>query len=118
MLVGIVTATGEPVVQLPVAGQDWPAVVDTGFNGDLELPEALRPFVNAEFRGQQPWLLASGHGIEEDMYSVDFPFDGQTVFAEASFVADGVILIGTGILRQHQLNISFPAETVPLERLT
>lgn len=37
MLVGIVTAAGEPMVQLPVGGQDWPAVVDTGFNGDLDL---------------------------------------------------------------------------------
>ncbi len=117
MLVGVVTSTGEPLVQLPVAGRVWPAIIDTGFNGDLELPEELRPFVNAQFRGQQPWLLASGQTIEEDMYSVDFPFDGTTVFAEASFVAEGTILIGTGMLQQYHLDINFLVKTVLLERL-
>lgn len=116
MLVGVVTAAGEPMVQLPVGEQDWPAVVDTGFNGDLELPEALRPLLKVRFRGRQPWLLASGHSIEEDMYSVDFPFDGQIVFVEASFVAEGAILIGTGLLRQYHLDIDFPARTVLIER--
>ena len=116
MLVGVVTTAGEPMVQLPVGGQDWPAVVDTGFNGDLELPEALRPFLKAQFRGRQPWLLASGQTIEEDMYSVDFPFDGQIVFAEASFVPEGVVLIGTGLLRKYHLAIDFPAQTVLLDR--
>ena len=36
MIVGTVSADGVPTITLSVAGQDWPAVIDTGFNGDLE----------------------------------------------------------------------------------
>ena len=52
MIVGIVTAEREPIVELPIAGRNWPVLVDSGFNGDLELPDALRPFVNARFEGE------------------------------------------------------------------
>ena len=83
MIVGRVTHDGVPTIQLSIAGEEWSAVIDTGFNGDLELPEALRPFLNARFRSRQPWLLAGGQTIEEDGYSVDFPFDGRTLFAES-----------------------------------
>jgi hypothetical protein len=46
---------------------------------------------------------------------VDFPFDGRTVHAEATFVSGSEILIGTQLLRQHRLEIHFPAQTVVLE---
>jgi hypothetical protein len=60
--------------------------------------------------------LASGQSIEEDIYSVDFPFDGQTVRAEASFVPGDTILVGTGMLSSYRLVIDFPARAVLLER--
>jgi hypothetical protein len=41
MLQGRVRPDGTPVVLWPVAGSTWTAIVDTGFNGDLELPEVL-----------------------------------------------------------------------------
>ncbi len=31
---GIVAADGTPMITLTMAGQDWPAIIDTGFNGD------------------------------------------------------------------------------------
>jgi hypothetical protein len=37
----MVTDEGEPVIMLTVAGQTWSATIDTGFNGELELPDAL-----------------------------------------------------------------------------
>ena len=49
MIEGTVTIDGMPTVSLSVAGRTWPATVDTGFNGDVELPEELRSFVNARF---------------------------------------------------------------------
>ena len=45
-----------------------------------------------------------------------FPFDGETVIAEASFVADAPVLLGTGMLRLHRLDVNFVARTVLLER--
>jgi predicted aspartyl protease len=114
---GTVDPDGVPVLLLPVAGQTWPAVVDTGFNGDLELPEGLRSAVNPRLRGRVESALASGQIFEEDIYLVDFPFNGQTVVAEASFAPVGSILLGTHMLRDYHLQIHFPNQTVQLERV-
>ncbi len=117
MIQGTVTTDGIPTVSLTVAGTAWPATVDTGFNGDLELPEALRPFVNPRFLAPTEWLLAGGQRIVEDTYEVEFPFDGDTLAAEATFVPGSTILIGTGLMAQHRLTIDFLAGRVLLERL-
>ncbi len=117
MINGTVTVDGEPVVVLPVGGQEWPSIVDTGFNGDLELPESLKPLVNARFKGRYRSLLAGGQTVVEDTYRIDFPFDDQTVMAEATFVTGSEILIGTHLLRRYRLEINFPDRRVLLERV-
>jgi len=117
VIAGIVTPDGEPTILVPVAGQEWSAVIDTGFNGDLELPEALRPFVNARFRGTVQSLLGGGQQIEETVYLVDFPFDGHVVLADATFVEGQGMLVGTHLMWQYHLDINFPDRTVMLERL-
>jgi predicted aspartyl protease len=112
-----VSPDGTPVVLLTVAGQTWPAVIDTGFNSDLELPNALHGYVNPRFLGPSESILAGGQRIYEDVFRVDFPFDGQTVIAEATFVPGSEILIGTGRLQAYRLEIHFPNRTVRLERV-
>jgi predicted aspartyl protease len=52
------------------------AIIDTGFNGDLELPERLRSSLHAQFVGRVTSLLAANQRVEEDVFLVDFPFDG------------------------------------------
>lgn len=114
---GTVTEFGEPCVLLDVAGHTWSAVVDTGFNGDVELPESLRPHVNAKLKGKVLSILAGGQQVVEDVYLVDFPFDGQTIAAEATFVAGSTILLGTQLLRVYRLLVDFPARAVSLDRV-
>jgi predicted aspartyl protease len=113
----MVNADGMPVILLAIAGQSWPAIIDTGFNGDLELPDSLKPAVNARYLNRLLSLLAGGLYIEEDNYEVDFPFDGQVVVAEATFVPRQDILLGTRLLQQYRLEIDFVARTVLLERV-
>ena len=115
MIAGTVTDDGVPVIMLAVAGQVWPGIIDTGFNGDLELPSILRPSLNTRFIGRMSSVLAGGQSIEEDVYLVDFPFDGRSVRAEATFVSGREILIGTQMLRHYHLEIHFPERTVLLE---
>ena len=117
MIVGSVDEDGVPVIALVVAGQSWRAVLDSGFNGDLELPDALRAFVNPQFSGQTESILAGGQAILEDYYQITFPFDGRTVVAEATFVPGTEILVGTHLIRDYRLEINFPARTVVLERV-
>jgi predicted aspartyl protease len=116
VIIGGISEDGVPVVTLEVEGQDWPAIIDTGFNGDLELPQALRGKLNDQPAGRLRSALAAGRIVEEDAYSVEFPFDGQTCHAIATFVSDPQILIGTNLLREHALQIRFPSKTVRLER--
>ena len=52
MIAGSVNADGIPLLRLAVAARSWPAIVDTGFNGDLELPQSLHASVNARFKGR------------------------------------------------------------------
>ena len=117
MIQGKVSDAGVPTIQVWVAGQTWLATVDTGFNDDLELPEALRAAVNASYLGTFPFALAGGQTIQEDVYLVDFPFDGKVIQARATFVADSQILLGTRLLRDHRLQVNFVTRTVELERV-
>ncbi len=117
MITGVVTDDGDPVILIPVGGREWPAVIDTGFNGDLELPNALRAAVNPRYVSDVTSILAAGIEVLEESYDVDFPFDGRMVLAEATFVDKPDILVGTGLLRDYRLEIDFVARTVKLERV-
>jgi predicted aspartyl protease len=114
---GTVTDDGSPTIFLPVAGRDWATVVDTGFNGGLELPVALRPHVNARFKSRMRFLLAAGQEVIQDGYKVDLLFDGRTVTVEATFVPGDTILLGTAMLRDYRLEVDFVARTVKLDRV-
>ena len=114
---GTVSNRGVPIIIILIAGQEWAATIDTGFNGDLELPEALRSVLEPEYVGKVTSSLAGGRTIEEDVYLVEFPFDGNIVQARATFVTNGEILIGTHLLREYRLQIDFVRRTVVLKRV-
>jgi predicted aspartyl protease len=109
---GYVSEDYAPVIEIEVAGKRWPALVDTGFNGDLELPLGLKPAVNARFLGHVHSHLAGGQTIEEEAFVVEFPFDGRLCSALATFVAGPEILIGMYFLRRYRLEIDVPARSV------
>jgi predicted aspartyl protease len=117
VITGVVTANGVPTIAWDLGGTTFRAIVDTGFNGDLELPEQLRALVRPRLLGQATSLLAGGVEIREDVYQVDFEFDGKSIAAEATFVSGNDILIGTGLLRAHRLSINFVSRTVRIQRV-
>ena len=101
---------------MEVGRQSWQAIIDTGFNGELELPQRLRSSVNAQFVGRATSLLTANQQVEEDLFLVDSPFDGQMVRVQATFVDGDEILIGTRLLRDYRLQIDFPARRVSIEK--
>ncbi|HUQ70552.1 MAG TPA: hypothetical protein VM165_13565 [Planctomycetaceae bacterium] len=115
MIEGRVTDEGVPTIKIHVGLQWYEAIIDTGFNGELELPERLRSLVNPQLVGRVTSLLAANQRVEEDVYLVDFPFDGRTIRAQATFADGDEILIGTGLLQNYRLRIDFPARSVALE---
>ena len=118
MIEGVVDELGLPTITLRIASRDWIAIIDTGFNGDLELPYALGPAVQARYLTRIRSALAAGQIVEEDAYQVQFPFDDALVSAEATFTQDDTILIGTRLLRHHRLEVDFERRTVRVERST
>ncbi len=116
MIAGSVSDDGVPVITQEIARQHWLAIIDTGFNGDLELPESLRGLLNDKPAGRLRSALAGGQVIEELAYSVEFPFDNQIVQAIATFVPASQILIGTNLLRDYCLQINFFSKALRLER--
>lgn len=117
MITGLVESDGLPVIELPVGGRTWRATIDTGFNGDLELPFGLATSVNAQYFGRGRSILAGGQSIEEEHYLIEFPFDGRVVPALATFIDGNGILVGTRLLQDYRLEIDFVARTVVLERV-
>lgn len=65
MITGRVSEDGVPVITLEVEGQDFPAIIDTGFNGDLELPQALRGKLNDQPAGRPRSALAAGRVLRK-----------------------------------------------------
>lgn len=115
MIDGTVSIDGTPEIVVRIGERDWTAVIDTGFNGDLELPKSLQKEVDATYVGQMRSTLAAGQTIEEPCYSVRFPFDGELYDAQATFVDEQTILIGTRLLDLHRLTIDFPKKSVRIE---
>lgn len=112
----MVDERGVPVIEFMVAGRTWTALIDTGFNGYLELPEELYDAVSARFIGTSQSLLAGGHVATEDQYVVRLPFDGDVVRVRATFAPGHGILLGTRMLQDYRLTISFGDRHVWLER--
>jgi predicted aspartyl protease len=108
---GEVSEEGVPLISLTLAGKEWPAIVDTGFNGDLELPDELLSAIPHEYLGRALSTLA------EDEYLVEIVFDGVQIEAEATFVPGEKALVGTNLLRDHRITIDFPAGSILMQRV-
>lgn len=116
MIRGKISDQGLPIIDIPLRGSRWDAIIDTGFNGDLELPAALSLSLSMTYLGSVDVQLGGGQSIEEEIYLIDFPFDGEIVAAEVTFSVTDEILIGTQMFRSFRLEIDFVAKTVVLEK--
>jgi len=75
---------GVPFFEWEIARRKWRTIIDTGFNGGLELPYALRPHVSAKPFGPASSVLAGGVVVEEDHFIVQVAFDGQLISTYAN----------------------------------
>ena len=100
-----------------LGGQTWDAIVDTGFNGYLELPASLHSALNPQYLFDTVSLLAAGQTIVEQLFEVQITFDGIPVTAEVTFVPGSQILLGTALLHDHRLDINFKTGTVVIDRV-
>ncbi len=109
MIEGVVNAAREAVVTLPLqgpAGQtlEIEAVVDTGFNRFLTLPQAVVTESGLAFAGVSRVVLADGSEVILPPYGVTVVWDGQMRDVVA-YAADTTPLIGMALLDDHDLSI-------------
>jgi clan AA aspartic protease len=81
MIVGVVNANREAVIQLVVRGskgqeQEIQAIIDTGFTGFLTLPLALIDSLGLPWLGRESGVLSDGSLQVFDVYAATVIWDG------------------------------------------
>ncbi len=91
-----------------------PAVIDTGFNGQVSLSRRGVNELNLHFthEGTIAIELASGTVIEESVYSGTIRFDGQEFVAEIILTDAEDSFVGTGLLSGKVLLMNFATREV------
>jgi clan AA aspartic protease len=112
VLKGIVNDREEPVVNLHLISSNghahfYPVIIDTGFNGNLSVPEKLAKRYGWPWIGNESYEIATGDVVEQKVFLGEIRWFGmqEQVYAVASHASD--ILMGTRLLRRYQLNINF-----------
>ena len=119
MLHGRVTPQGEPVVPIQLVlrhhPREFPAVIDTGFNGYLSVPKRVLTRSTWRAIGTEKFEIATGAIVEQEIYLGEVIFDGRRtpVYTVATEAED--ILIGTKLLRKTTLTIHFRTKRVTVQ---
>ncbi len=111
MISGIVDQRGLAIIPLRVLDTDGlehqiEALVDTGYNASLTLPPALITRFGLPWRTRGEAVLADGNEEEFDIHAATVIWDGiaRNILVDA---ADMEPLVGTKLLRGHDLRIRF-----------
>ena len=112
VLTGVVNNRDEPVVRLHLLSSNnrfhpHPVIIDTGFNGNLSVPEKLAKRYGWSWIGNESYEIATGDVVEQKVFLGEIRWFGhrQQVYTVASHADD--ILMGTRLLRQKRLTINF-----------
>jgi clan AA aspartic protease len=121
LLEGYVDESRQPRVALLVVGQrgqflEVDAVIDTGFDGAVCLPESFAAQVALQLLGTQLVELADGSQHEEQVYLGQILFDGERHWVDISLTQATDALLGTALLQEYRLEIGFRSRTVTLRK--
>jgi clan AA aspartic protease len=116
MIRGFVNENDEPLVPIALLLKNKPrrfqAVLDTGFNGYLSVPEAIVRRSGWYFAGYEEYEIATGDRVRERVYLGEVVFDRRrfTTHVVTSRAED--ILMGTRLLSDRTLHIDFKRRLV------
>lgn len=116
MIRGVVNENDEPLVPIDLIlrkrRRRFQAVLDTGFNGYLSVPESMVKGSGWYFAGYEEYEIATGDKVRERVYLGDIIFDRKrrTTHIVTSHAKD--ILIGTRLLSGRELHIHFKKRKV------
>lgn len=116
MIRGFVNENDEPLVPITLILKKKPvrfqAVLDTGFNGYLSVPQSIAQGSGWYFSGYEEYEIATGDRVSERVYLGEVIFDHQkmTTHVVTSHAKD--ILIGTRLLSGKKLHIDFKKDAL------
>ena len=116
----MVNENDEPLVPITlIVGKKhkrYEAVLDTGFNGYLSVPQSIADQSQWYFAGHEEYEIATGDVVREKVYLGGVIFDWKqfTTHIVTSHAQD--ILIGTKLLADKKLRIDFKKKTLWLTK--
>lgn len=117
MVQGALRPRGTPVVPIEVAGQTYEAILDTGFEGGLQLPDVFQPIVGGNFVVREPIQYADGRIGHVDVFDVVVRFDGEDQVMRTQYADTDELILGVEALKDYRLDINFVTRSVLLERV-
>ena len=107
MIIGIITADREAIIRFPVRDQggqeqEIEAVIDTGFNGYLTLPDVLVAALGLPYHSRSIVTLGDGSKLVLRQYEATVIWDGRERDVLV-LAAEGGPLIGMAMLYGHDV---------------
>ena len=119
MVEGHVDAYGSPVIRLVVEGERnrarIPAIVDTGFNGDLCIPTPLAIDLGVQLVDTARVELANGSVSEELVFAGTLWLGEQSRWVEIYLTESSEALVGARLLKDEVLRIDFRRRRLTIE---
>ena len=116
MIRGFFDENDEPLVPTALLLKNKPvhfkAVLDTGFNDYLSVPESVVQRSGWCFAGYEEYEIATGDRVREGVYLGEVIFDRQRLITHAVTSRAEDILIGTRLLSDKTLRMDFKKRTV------
>ncbi len=118
MIKGIVNENEEPIIELDLVlnsrHHNLKAVIDTGFNGYISVPQKLVNKSGWYFIGYEEYEIATGEKVRQKVYLGKIIFDRIEcdVYILTSKAQD--ILVGTKLLKNKVLKIDFKSKKVEI----
>lgn len=116
---GCVNEYGQPLIEINVMGIrkgiTCPAVINSGFNGDVCVPTPIAIQLGLELVAAYPIELADGTVRNELVFAGEVVFNGRRESAEILLTEAQDTLLGTGLLLDSVLEINFPKRAVEIK---
>ena len=122
MIEGTIREAGTPVLAIKVIGRGGDeiaveGILDTGFDGFLCLPIPLAVSLGLELIDVTHTELADGTIIEDELlFAGRAEWDGTVVDVDILLTRSQDVLIGTGFLRDYQVELDYSRNKVRIER--
>lgn len=117
MATGRLTSKYVALIPIELFGKPYEAVIDTGFEGSLQLPNSLFQLVNPVHYRFLTYEYGAGQTGTMPSYWVKLTIDGIEYQAETIFADTDQLLIGVEMLTGFRLEIHFVTGLVLLERM-